>query len=226
MSCHTTRNWADITESGGATTRKSEEERMSIMQRKFLEDLGLAKEAIDKILDENSADIGKAKGDYDNLKNQLVASEGQIKERDKQLEELKKTAGDSAEMQKQIADLQVENAAAKEKYEAEMKDLKLSTAIKLAVGESAQDADLVVGLFDRSKLILSDDGKITGLDEQMKTIKESKPFLFKESNPKPTGFRPLGASQQNPKPNNDDGKVSMKSAIEARIAPQLSQQTN
>lgn len=199
---------------------------MRSMQRKFLEDLGLAKEAIDKILDENSADIGKAKGDYDDLKRQLAASESQIKDRDKQLEELKKTAGDNAELQKQIADLQAENTAAKEKYEAEMKDLKLSTAIKLAVGESAQDADLVAGLFDRSKLILSDDGKITGLEEQMKTIKESKPFLFKESNPKPTGFRPLGAGHQDPKPNNDDGKVSMKSAIEARIAPQLSQQTN
>ena len=32
-----------------------------MMQRKFLENLGLEKEAIDKILDENSADIGKAK---------------------------------------------------------------------------------------------------------------------------------------------------------------------
>ena len=171
---------------------------MSILQRKFLEDLGLAKEAIDKILDENSADIGKAKGEFDDLKKQLVASESQIKDRDKQLEELKKTAGDNAELLKQIADLQVENTAAKEKYEAEMKDLKLSTAIKLAVGENAQDADLVAGLFDRSKLLLSDDGKITGLEEQMKTIKESKPFLFKESNSKPSGYRPLGAGPQDP----------------------------
>lgn len=200
---------------------------MRSMQRKFLEDLGLAKEAIDKILDENSADIGKAKGEFDDLKKQLAASEDQIKDRDKQLEDLKKTAGDNAELLKQIADLQVENTAAKEKYEAEMKDLKLSTAIKLAVGESAQDADLVAGLFDRSKLILSDDGKITGLEEQMKTIKESKPFLFKtDTNQKPSGFKPLGAGQQNPKPGNDDSKVSMKAAIEAKIAPQLSQQTN
>lgn len=200
---------------------------MRSMQRKFLEDLGLAKEAINKILDENSADIGKAKSDYDDLKKQLSASESQIKERDKQLEDLKKTAGDSAELQKQIADLQAENNAAKEKYEAEMKDLKLSTAIKLAVGESAQDADLVAGLFDRSKLILSDDGKITGLEEQIKTIKESKPFLFKpEGNQNRSGFKPLGAARQDPKPGNDDGKVNMKSAIEARIAPQLSQQTN
>ena len=29
------------------------------MERKFLEDLGLEKETVDKILDQNSADIGK-----------------------------------------------------------------------------------------------------------------------------------------------------------------------
>ena len=68
----------------------------------------------------------------------------------------------------------------REKYEAAMKDLKLSTAIKLALGDSAQDADLVAGLFDKSKLIMSDDGKITGLDEQMKALKKEKAFLFKE----------------------------------------------
>lgn len=86
-----------------------------------------------------------------------------------------------------------------EKNEADMKELKLSTAIKLALGESAQDADLVAGLFDKSKLILSDDGKITGLDEQLKSIKESKPFLFKEAKAemqKNSGFRPLGAPGQ------------------------------
>lgn len=197
------------------------------MQRKFLEDLGLAKEAIDKILDENSADIGKAKGEYDELKQKLTTSETQIKERDAQLESLKKSAGDNEALQKQIADLQVENRAAQEKFEEDMKDLRLSTAIKLTLGNSAQDTDLVAGLFDKSKLLLADDGKVTGLDEQLKTIKESKPFLFKESNPaKPSGFRPLGAGPQDPKPNNDDGKVDMKSAIEAKIAPQLSQQKN
>ncbi len=35
------------------------------MKRKFLEDMGLEKEQVDKILDENSQDIGKAKGDSD-----------------------------------------------------------------------------------------------------------------------------------------------------------------
>ena len=31
------------------------------MKRKFLEDMGLSKEQVDAILDENSQDIGKAK---------------------------------------------------------------------------------------------------------------------------------------------------------------------
>ena len=53
--------------------------------------------------------------------------EKDIKTRDKQLEELKKASGSSEELQKQITDLQAENKAAKEKYEADMKELKLTT---------------------------------------------------------------------------------------------------
>ena len=150
------------------------------MKRKFLEDLGLEKEAIDKIMAENGNDVNTAKADYDSLKQQLDAANMQIQERDIQLETLKNSTGDMEALKQQIASLQSDNQATKEKYEAAMRDLKLSTAIKLALGDSAQDADLVAGLFDKSKLIMSDDGKITGLDEQMKALKKEKAFLFKE----------------------------------------------
>lgn len=106
--------------------------------------------------------------------------EKDIKARDKQLEELKKASGSSEELQKQIETLQAENKTAKESYEADMKELRLSTAIKLALGDSAQDTDLVAGLFDKSKLILSEDGKVAGLDDQLKALKKDKAFLFKE----------------------------------------------
>lgn len=159
------------------------------MQRKFLEGLGLEKEAVDKILDENSADIGKAKADYDTLKQERDTLMSQVAERDGQLEGLKKSAGDNEALMKQIADLQVENLAAKQQYEADMKGLKLSTAIKLAIGDSAQDVDLVTGLFDKDKLILSDDGKVTGLEEQLKALKKEKAFLFKEEKPPQTQIR-------------------------------------
>lgn len=102
-----------------------------------------------------------------------------IKERDKQLKTLKDSEGNVDDLKEQIKKLQAENKAATLKAEADMKALKLSTAIKLAIGDTAQDVDLVANLVDTSKLILSDDGKVTGLDEQIKVLKTEKSFLFK-----------------------------------------------
>ena len=136
------------------------------MKRKFLEDLGLEKVAIDKIMAENDNDVNAAKAEYDSMKQERDTMAAQVAERDKQLETLKNSTGDMEALKQQIITLQADNQAAKEKYDADMKELKLSTAIKLALGESAQDSDLVAGLFDKSKLILSDDGKVTGLEEQ------------------------------------------------------------
>lgn len=123
--------------------------------------------------------------------------EADLKTRDKQLEDLKKNSGDNAELKTQLETLQAENKAAKEQYETDMKNLKLETAIKLAVGETAQDTDLVAGLFDKSKLILNEDGKVTGIEEQLKTLKESKGFLFKEETKQQTqikGSTPISGS--------------------------------
>lgn len=153
------------------------------MKRKFLEDLGLEKEAIDKIMAENDNDVNAAKAEYDSMKQERDTMAAQVAERDKQLETLKNSTGDMEALKQQIITLQADNQAAKEKYDADMKELKLSTAISLALGESAQDSDLVAGLFDKSKLILSDDGKVTGLEEQLKSLKKEKAFLFKEEKP-------------------------------------------
>lgn len=163
------------------------------MKRKFLEDLGLEKEVIDKIMAENGNDVNAAKADLENAKQQLEAANAQIQERENQLEELKKSSGDNAGLAKQIADLQAENKAAREKFESDMKDLKLNTAIKVHIAGKVHDEDIVAGLFDKSKLIMQDDGTVTGLDEQEKNMREAKGFLFKDLAPekkaKP-GYKP------------------------------------
>ena len=156
------------------------------MKRKFLEDLGLTKEQIDSIMAVNGEDIEKAKGDLADLKTQLETANNTIKERDTQLEELKKV--DAQALQDEITKLQTANKEQAEKHEAEMKDFKLTSAIKAAI-TNAQDLDLVTSLIDKSKLIISDDGKVTGLDEQVKALQESKGFLFKET--QTSGFTPI-----------------------------------
>ena len=117
--------------------------------------------------------------------------EGQVSERDKQLETIKKSTGDIEGLKTKIEELQTANKASATEYETKLKDLQFSNAIKLAIADKAQDVDLVVGLFDKSKLILGDDGKITGLDEQVKTLQESKSFLFKTA-ATPPGYKPNG----------------------------------
>lgn len=103
-----------------------------------------------------------------------------VKDNSTQLETLKKSAGDNAELQKQIQTLQDDNKKKDDDYQTQLKDLKITNAIKLAIAGKVHDEDLAASLFDKAKLILSDDGKVTGLDEQLKTLSESKKFLFKE----------------------------------------------
>ena len=124
-----------------------------------------------------------------------------VKERDKQLKSLKDSEGNVDDLKEQIKKLQADNKAATLKAEADMKALRLSTAIKLAIGDTAQDVDLVANLVDTSKLILSDDGKVTGLDEQIKVLKTEKSFLFKPDGDPKYKYEPKqgeGAPKNNP----------------------------
>lgn len=133
------------------------------------------------------------KGKFDELTTAKSELDKQIKERDKQLDELKKNAGNKEALEQQIADLKAANKKAAAEYEQKIKDTKMDAAIKIAVGSTAQDVDIVAGLIDRSKLILGDDGKVTGLDEQVKALQANKAFLFKPvsgGNP----YKPNGGS--------------------------------
>lgn len=119
--------------------------------------------------------------------------ETDIKARDKQLEDLKKSAGTNEELKTQIATLQADNKAKDTEYQNKIKDLTVTNAIKLAISEKAQDVDLVAGLFNKEKLIVSEDGKITGLDEQLKTLQTEKSFLFKTGQIK-IDYNPTGGN--------------------------------
>ena len=124
-----------------------------------------------------------------------------VKERDKQLKTLKDSEGNVDDLKEQIKKLQADNKAATLKADSDMKALRLSTAIKLAIGDTAQDVDLVANLVDTSKLILSDDGKVTGLDEQIKVLKTEKSFLFKPDGDPKYKYEPKqgeGAPKNNP----------------------------
>jgi hypothetical protein len=126
----------------------------------------------------------------------------QLAERDKQLTSLKKSVGDNEGLKKQIEELQAANKEQKAAFEEQAKALKIDTAIKLAIADSAQDADIVASLIDKGKVILGEDGKVAGLTEQVEALKKDKSFLFKNpqggNNPQ---YSPNGGGPNTPATN-------------------------
>lgn len=172
-----------------------------------------AKTAAEKSAEELKGYVPKER--FDEAEKAKKKAEKDVEDRDKQIEDIKKSAGDNQELKKQIEELQQASKEAEEKYQEEIKDTKLTNAIKLAIAGKTHDEDMVAGLFDKSKLVLGDDGKVVGINEQLKTIKEGKAFLFKEEKPEKPGFHKVGG---NPQENKDNGEnVSLKDAIAAHF---------
>ena len=144
---------------------------------KHTKDGKLGLEALNKEIATEYPKYAIPKDQYNTLAESKKQLEKDIVERDKQLDKLKQI--DAAGLKAEIEKLQGENKTAKEKYDADLKDLTLTNAVKLAIAGKVHDESIVSGLVDKSKLIIGDDGKIVGLDEQIASLKEGKAFLFK-----------------------------------------------
>ncbi|MCR8983267.1 phage scaffolding protein [Brevibacillus laterosporus] len=192
--------------------------------KKLLQELGISEEHIEKItggVEENYKGY-VPKHRFDEINDTKKELEGQIKDRDKQLTELKKNTGDNEDLKKQIETLQAENKTKGEEYETKLKDMQVSTAIKLALTGEAHDPDLIASLLDKSKIEINEDGTLKGgLDDQVKALRESKAFLFVEKQQeehKPTfkGATPAdGSGRQTDPATNSAGANFAKQANQA-----------
>ncbi|MEV8118641.1 phage scaffolding protein [Streptomyces xiamenensis] len=158
------------------------------MKREFLRGLGLEEETVQKIVDEHHDTLRDFKNKAEkteSLQEQLDKANKELDNRDKQITDLQKAKdGDNQELKDKLANYEKENA----QYKADMKELKLNNAVKLAVAKDANDADDILAFINKDELELQDDGNVKGLDKAIESLKESKPYLFVES--KPSGRTP------------------------------------
>ena len=175
------------------------------MTRKQLEDLGLTKEQVDSVMKINGDDIENAKGtastEIKNLQTEVEGLKTQVSDRDKQLETLKTSAGDNAELKKQIEDLQTENATAKANHESELNQLKINFAVEKALtGAKAKNIKAVKALLELEDAKLDKDGNVKGLAEQIEKLitGDDTKFLFEAQKQQYNfkGFQP-GVSGEN-----------------------------
>ncbi|WP_187759502.1 phage scaffolding protein [Staphylococcus epidermidis] len=158
------------------------------MKREFLRGLGLEEETVQKIVDEHHDTLRDFKNKAEkteSLQEQLDKANEELTNRDNQITELQKAKdGDNQELKDKLSNYKKENA----QYQAEMKQLKINNAVKLAVAKDANDADDILAFINKDELELQDDGNVKGLDKAIESLKESKPYLFAES--KPSGRTP------------------------------------
>lgn len=186
------------------------------MTRKQLEDLGLTKEQADSIIKINGDDIENAKSasaaEIKNLQTERDGLKAQVSDRDKQLETLKASAGDNADLKKQIEDLQTENATAKANHESELNRLKVDFEVEKALTcAKAKNIKAVKALLDIADAKLDKEGNVKGLAEQIEklTTDEGTKFLFDapvQQNFR--GFQPGASAQQKPGAEVDTSKMN------------------
>ncbi|URG13480.1 putative scaffold protein [Staphylococcus phage CUB-EPI_14] len=151
------------------------------MERKFLKDLGVEDEAIDKIMDEH----GKA---TNQLRDQLNKNKNDLKEVKEQRDEYQSKLKNNEFNEDKLNALQTKYDEALGKidnYEQQLNTQSLEKDIIKRI-PNAYDTDDVLTLLNRDKFEYDDDGKVTNLDEVLDAFKEAKPNLFKDEGGQPT----------------------------------------
>lgn len=144
------------------------------MTREFLKSLGLADDITGKIIDEHGKGLTAEQKKLTEKEKELALVQKSLDEantviqsyKDMKLEDIKKSAADWEEKAKNL-----------ETEKTEM--LNRFTLEKALMNAGAHDAELLEKAIDKTTLKF-ENGKVKGLDSQLKELKETKAFLFKQ----------------------------------------------
>ena len=121
------------------------------------------------------------KSELDTVNNSIKDYKKQLKDRDKQLEDLKDKAKGNEELTAEIERLKDENKNVAKDYEAKIEKLNFDTKLdKALTGAKAKNPKTVKALLNLENLKL-DGEDIIGLKEQLEALKESDGYLFDEN---------------------------------------------
>ena len=155
------------------------------MKREFLKNLGIEdKDIIDKILNENSADIGRAKGDTDELNSQITQLKTQLSDKTNEFNTLKESTKDYETLKGQITQLETDKTNLTNELNTKVSEMQKTYETENKVRDKgAKNVKAVMALLDRDK----------DIDEQLDALVsgEDTSFLFGEiGNPSPAGMKP------------------------------------
>ena len=178
------------------------------MQRKFLEDLGLEKEIIDKILDENGADLettkNKLEAEHDNYKSQLETAQNALKEFD---------GVDVKDLQGKIETLNNDLKTKETEYQNRIAEMEFNSVLDGAITKSgAKNAKAVKALLDLDTL-KSSKNQAEDIAKALEAVKSENDFMFTSDEPFQNPVRDTG----NPPPNGITKEMFAKMGYSERL---------
>ena len=155
------------------------------MKRKFLEDLGLETDAVEKIMAEAGKDVTSLKAKVDDLTEQINVKETTIAEKNKKIAEFEKVDIEA------IKNSEYERG--KEEGSKEIEEFKRKNAIDKVYNEEfevdgkkykVKDKKGLQGYLDNEKIKYEND-QVSGLVEQFSEIVKTSPYLFETDTKSP-----------------------------------------
>lgn len=176
------------------------------MKKEQLTALGISEEQAGKVLElvkeETKEMIPKHR--FDEVTQSKNTLQEQLKTANATIENLKKFEGTNQQLTEKIEKYQAEAKAKEAEYATNLKNLSKKNLIKVALlsmENRPYDVDIVSGLLDGEKILLDDKSEkiLSGLTEQLETIRKEKPFLFSvgKGDPKPGGTTPKDGDDGN-----------------------------
>lgn len=150
------------------------------MKRRFLEDLGLEADVIEKIMTEAGKDVTSLKAKVDDLTEQIKVKETTISEKNNKIAELEKVDVEAIKT--------AEYERGKTDGSKEIEVFKKQNALDKALSKyKAKDTSILSKMLDMEKVKYNDKFEIVeGLEEQINSIKESHDYLFNSDKTLPT----------------------------------------
>ena len=149
------------------------------MELEWLKELigeGYTKE-MEKKISEKIEESFVSRADFNAVNGAKKTLEEQMKDRDKDIAALKKSAGDNAELTQKYAILQEKYKADTESLNKAIMDNKKNNAVDMAILQAkGRNPKAIKALLDMDKIQIKEDGSLEGLD--LESIRKSDSYLF------------------------------------------------
>ncbi len=175
--------------------------------------LGLDEETAEKVAAASTEELKNfvPKSRFDEVNTAKKAAEDAVKDRDKQIETLRTSAGTVDDLKNQIAALQADNKAKDDQHAKEMKQLQVDNAVNSALtAAKAKNLKAVKALLNLTDAELADDGTVKGLADQIKALTEAEDskFMFDSAKPRMKGAKSGEDGSNDEGGNADPSKMS------------------